>query len=832
MFRSNCRTTAGQALGVADDRLTLNQPEGMYKLPHPDGGLIALMVFVDEPAIDPGGCCTEVATASSDISLEDYEVIAYSGYEADGVTLIITGRGQDETTAKAWDAGVMVVQTVEYNSGMEAGRAAAEEVVELKEDKKAINGLPVLTTSVGFNFINPADDSVLAGGKIYTYEVGTTTPKTTWTAEDQLTENTNPIILNAAGYADIAIDGEYKFLVADSSDVVIDTVEPVTSVQNLIADIYTAAKIKELYQANDGVLGALDFLTKAQLENYGPPLKLKTARIKFEEHKGIYDWIEDATEGINPSGNVGSGRWVRSMPQEVITLSSFGAGFSGDDTQNIKDAVLLASSSGKSVLVDVVARYTEQIVIPDFVRIIGSGISTAHNVLPKAYFLKDFDGVGFLFSGDNCETDNVHYHSVQGRGGDNVVVTGERWRAPSISSQNAGGDGVRIGLDELINSSINTNLWSIGFIASINNTGDGLKISHVNTSIEASWPRGIPNCNAGTLTSLDSRNNGGNGLTVGNTIDNHFGNVVCQNNVGRGVEIEGGGHNNVISKCYTESNQGGEGLINSGAYQNIITASRWITAEAGWDNQGGPSNLIYQHTDAIEGDYKSSIWTLGESLFAKAKGVSSKIGAYLQSGASAFIQIEESSTGTGSRMSFWTKRDGDTAVKRVEILPDGTMVFTNSAGILLGKEVPDTTTAGIHLGNVGSGSNTRIDMVGNGTAYDTKFGFYNGGGYVGGIITENSSTSYTTTSDYRLKENVSELDKALDVIMKLKPSVYNFKTQPHVKFSGFIAHELQQHVPEAVAGNKDGKEMQSVDLSKVIPYLVKAVQELNEIKKV
>lgn len=59
----------------------------------------------------------------------------------------------------------------------------------------------------------------LAGGKLYTYEAGTSTPKTTYTSKDQSAANTNPVILDADGYADVWLDvGGYKFSLFDADD--------------------------------------------------------------------------------------------------------------------------------------------------------------------------------------------------------------------------------------------------------------------------------------------------------------------------------------------------------------------------------------------------------------------------------------------------------------------------------------------------------------------------------------------------------------------------------------------------------------------------------------
>ena len=69
----------------------------------------------------------------------------------------------------------------------------------------------------------------LAGGKVYTYEANTTTAKTTYKDPYGLTPNTNPIILDAAGEADIYLDGTYRIRITDRNDVLINDVEKIGS---------------------------------------------------------------------------------------------------------------------------------------------------------------------------------------------------------------------------------------------------------------------------------------------------------------------------------------------------------------------------------------------------------------------------------------------------------------------------------------------------------------------------------------------------------------------------------------------------------------------------
>ena len=142
-----------------------------------------------------------------------------------------------------------------------------------------------------------------------------------------------------------------------------------------------------------------------------------------------------------------------------------------------------------------------------------------------------------------------------------------------------------------------------------------------------------------------------------------------------------------------------------------------------------------------------------------------------------------------------------------------------------------------------------------GTGFDYHHRFYNANGQVGYISTQNSSTQYNTSSDYRLKENVVPMSGSIDRLKELKPSRFNFITDPNLTVDGFLAHEAQAIVPECVSGEKDGMkmeeyevteavmdgetlvteaimgerevpDMQGIDQSKLVPLLVGAIQEL------
>jgi hypothetical protein len=131
-----------------------------------------------------------------------------------------------------------------------------------------------------------------------------------------------------------------------------------------------------------------------------------------------------------------------------------------------------------------------------------------------------------------------------------------------------------------------------------------------------------------------------------------------------------------------------------------------------------------------------------------------------------------------------------------------------------------TNGATLSLGNV----------FGNGKQYVQ---FRNPSNAIIGNIQQTSSTTiaYVTSSDYRLKENVKDIEGATEVLRALPVHEFNFISEPEVVHQGFLAHELQEFVPLAVTGTKDevdeeGKpKYQGVDASKVVPLLVAALKE-------
>ena len=102
---------------------------------------------------------------------------------------------------------------------------------------------------------------------------------------------------------------------------------------------------------------------------------------------------------------------------------------------------------------------------------------------------------------------------------------------------------------------------------------------------------------------------------------------------------------------------------------------------------------------------------------------------------------------------------------------------------------------------------------------------------VGTVAISSSSTAYNTTSDYRIKENVVDLENATARLNLLKPYRFNFIGQTDT-VDGFYAHEVSNVVHEAITGAKDAVDdngndiLQGIDQSKLVPLLVATIQEL------
>jgi hypothetical protein len=207
--------------------------------------------------------------------------------------------------------------------------------------------------------------------------------------------------------------------------------------------------------------------------------------------------------------------------------------------------------------------------------------------------------------------------------------------------------------------------------------------------------------------------------------------------------------------------------------------------------------------------------------------------------------------GTGNYQGFEVATSG---TSRVIMLSDGTngYISTRQSGMGLFFEVGAASEAmrinsskviGINSANTsarlnmtfgGAGQNGFSMLDGDNTINATFIDFKNSSGTIIGSISRSGGTNavlYNTTSDYRLKEDLKDFT-GLDKVSAIR--VYDFRWKgTNERTDGVIAHELAEVLPYAVQGEKDKIDekgnivYQGVDYSKIVPSLVKAIQELN-----
>jgi len=239
------------------------------------------------------------------------------------------------------------------------------------------------------------------------------------------------------------------------------------------------------------------------------------------------------------------------------------------------------------------------------------------------------------------------------------------------------------------------------------------------------------------------------------------------------------------------------------------------------------------------------------TLAITGNGLSPQLNHYINDSTSVLRNLNEIEFVTGSSdvsnyqgyITFSTMGSaGGTISERMRITSDGTLqVKSNTA------TAPWDATSGNYVWVGGTypvgGANSDIIAIfnrhtNNGTVVEIK----KGTSLLGTISHNGTNTAYNTSSDYRLKENIAPMAGALQTVSLLKPCTYTWKSDGS-NGQGFIAHELQECLPDAVTGEKDAVETytdkngneqtrikpQQIDTSFLVATLTAAIQELKAI---
>ena len=252
---------------------------------------------------------------------------------------------------------------------------------------------------------------------------------------------------------------------------------------------------------------------------------------------------------------------------------------------------------------------------------------------------------------------------------------------------------------------------------------------------------------------------------------------------------------------------------------------------------------------SIDSTYELLVGNIGNNTNVKIKATTDSARLYLdaEDTAGEYSNLWFQAGGT-NKAGIYSDNSGNLrftsggASQRMMIASGGTVGIGSdgNAWKLHVKYDSSGTTSGVahfentHDSSVNHEEVVRIQFSGMNDASGAHFvNFYDRGGDIGRINCASASTvSYSTSSDYRLKENEVALADGLSKVNQLKPYRFNWKKDPSFTMDGFFAHEVQELVPIAVNGEKDGVDddgeiiKQTMDMTFLIPMMVSAIQEL------
>ena len=156
----------------------------------------------------------------------------------------------------------------------------------------------------------------------------------------------------------------------------------------------------------------------------------------------------------------------------------------------------------------------------------------------------------------------------------------------------------------------------------------------------------------------------------------------------------------------------------------------------------------------------------------------------------------------------------NSATERMRISTSGNLLVGTTAGSF-GARITAQSTSSYTFESRRTGTGSEGHVV-----------FRNANGAVGSIFTNGTATAYNTSSDQRLKENITDADDAGSKVDAIQVRKFDWIADGSHQDYGMVAQELQSVAPEAVSAPEDPDEMMGVDYSKLVPMLVKEIQTL------
>lgn len=253
---------------------------------------------------------------------------------------------------------------------------------------------------------------------------------------------------------------------------------------------------------------------------------------------------------------------------------------------------------------------------------------------------------------------------------------------------------------------------------------------------------------------------------------------------------------------------------------NDIT-KRFSSFIYGRDNSDGPLLLLGKHRGTSVGGTTvvASGDEIGRITFQGSDGTQFVAGAEIY----GYVDGTPGADDMPGRLVFATTADGASSpTERMRISQDG--------HVSIGVTSIYSSAYRVSVACAGSNGGIIVRAASTDTAFPLSFE-NSSGTQVGSITNSTTATAFNTSSDYRLKENIVPVSDGISRLQQLKPCRFNFIAEPAKTVDGFLAHEVEGLVPEAITGIKDATDSngnpiyQAIDQSKLVPLLTAALQE-------
>ncbi|MBI4155032.1 tail fiber domain-containing protein [Candidatus Woesearchaeota archaeon] len=205
-------------------------------------------------------------------------------------------------------------------------------------------------------------------------------------------------------------------------------------------------------------------------------------------------------------------------------------------------------------------------------------------------------------------------------------------------------------------------------------------------------------------------------------------------------------------------------------------------------------------------------------------------------------QIGSKQTSAGSYLSFGTSNNYGTGItnEAMTIDPSGKVkIGSLDTSVQLVARTSSTNYAAFILGNTYGlySSGSAFGIVGQSQQYAALFQnlqntgnycYFGAPNYALWCSGNAYATTFSQTSDAKLKENIYYIDSSLDIIKKLKPATFDY-INGNKNQAGFIAQDVKEVIPSAISETNEG--YLSLNSENILAHTVKAVQELTEENK-